>query len=388
MSGGSGEEKKEVIPLFEHASKVKTFLKIAIFGDGGSGKTRLALSFPKVALIDTEHGSDPYRGKYDFHVKHLNRWKDLLGIVEWLEKNPGIYETLAVDSLTVFYQDLINDMVEYVKNRRNHEILSQSEWAVIKRRWAAFINRLSELQMHTILSMRERDEYEDTINKQGEEIRRKTGNQLMDADKQTKYIFDIVLRAYTEESRKTKESKFFLRVDKSRYDWMPKYAVYDITQKRGYETIFAQHVSELFRSETNEPEAPSPTPVTEAPAPSNGGGAAPPLPSTAEVVGEMWAKFCPQASPDQSAISGEDVKVLMSRCNEMRWPDGEPFKSVDGKAMIKAHFKVESTKELRKPQMDWLYTEFGNVLAGRAHLARDQKGTPFIVADPKVPLST
>lgn len=366
--------------MFEESAKIRRYLKVALFGDGGSGKTRFVLSFPKVAVIDTEHGTDPYRGKYDFRVKHAGSWKELGTVIEWLEKNPEGIETFAIDSLTVFYQDLINDMVEHVKNKRGHEILSQTEWTIIKRRWAAFLNRLVKLPLHAVISMRERDEYEETTNRQGEEVRKKTGNQLMDADKQTKYIFDVSLRCFTEENKKEKESKFLVRVDKTRYDWMPKYAVYDITKKRAYDTLFVPYMDglsgiapEIMRTDvqsenTAPPEAPG-EPAQTAP------------PSTAQAIGDMLAKFCgPAIDPSQPEVSGEDLKVLMTRAGEMTWPDGSEFKSAEGKAMIKALFKIEKSKDLRKAQVDWLYQQFGDVLAGRARIERDQNGIPFIAA--------
>jgi hypothetical protein len=369
--------------VFEESTKIRRYLKVALFGDGGSGKTRFLLSFPKVAVIDTEHGTDPYRGKYDFKVKHAGSWKELGTVIEWLEANPEGIETFAIDSLTVFYQDLINDLIEHVKNKRGHEILSQAEWTIIKRRWAAFLNRLVKLPMNCLISMRERDEYEETTNRQGEEVRKKTGNQLMDADKQTKYIFDVSLRCFTEENQKKKESKFLVRVDKTRYDWMPKYAVYDITMKRAFDELFVPYMDglsgsapEILRTDiqqdnTAPPEAPGESQPTDASAPS----------STAQAIGDMLTKFCgPAIDPSQPAASGEDIKVLMTRAGTMTWPDGSEFKSAEGKAMIKALFKIEKSKDLRKPQVDWLYGQFGDVLAGRARIEKDQQGIPFIAA--------
>lgn len=363
--------------MFEESAKIRTFLKVSLFGDGGSGKTKFLLSFPGVAVIDTERGTDPYRGKYTFKVKHANRWKDLAPILDWLEQKPAGIQTFAIDSLTIFYQDLVNDMVEYVRNKRGHEILSQAEWTVIKRRWASFLNRLVDLPLHIVLSMRERDEYEETTNSKGEEVRKKTGNQLMDADKQTKYLFDVSLRCFTEEDKKAKNSKFLVRVDKTRYDWMPKYAVYDVTGKPAFETLFTPHLSclgesaPIIRREV-QPEAKAAPP--EAP-----GSAIGTPPSTAENVGDILRTFAgPSVDPSQLTASGEDIKVLMTRCGQMTWPGGEAFKSTDGKALIKALFKIEKSKDLRKAQVDWLYEQFGKVLAGQAHLVRDEKEIPYI----------
>jgi len=368
--------------MFEDSSKVKAYVKVAVFGDGGAGKTRFLLSFPKIAVVDTEKGTNPYRGKYEFMVKQVSRWKELGAILDYLEKNPGLYETLAIDSLTVFYQDLINEMIEFVKNRRGHEILSQAEWSIIKRRWASFLNRLIDLPMHVVLSMRERDEYEDTVDRKGEDVRKKTGNQLMDADKQTKYIFDLVLRAYTEENKKEKESKFFVRVDKTRYDWMPKYSTYNITGKRAFAELFEPRMKELQEGLDAKPrprtveEAQS---VEHAAEVSTSTGDVPAPTSTGESVGDILGKFAaPASDPAQAKASGEDIKVLMTRCGKLKWSDGGDFKSADGKALIKSIFKVEGTKELSKPQVDWLYEMFGKVLSGAAQLVRDEKGIPWL----------
>ena len=68
----------------------------------------------------------------------------------------------------------------------------------------------------------------------------------------------------------------------------------------------------------------------------------------------------------------------MTRANEMTWPDGSSFTSAQGKNMIYGFFKVETTKDLRKHQVDFLYGEFGEVLAGRAELVLDEREIPFV----------
>ncbi len=68
----------------------------------------------------------------------------------------------------------------------------------------------------------------------------------------------------------------------------------------------------------------------------------------------------------------------MTRAGQLRWFDGSKFTTKQGKELIKALFKVGSTKDLKKSQVDFLYNQFGEVLAGRACLAQDEKGVPFI----------
>jgi hypothetical protein len=85
---------------------------------------------------------------------------------------------------------------------------------------------------------------------------------------------------------------------------------------------------------------------------------------------------------------------LMTRACEMRWPHDNKkcrkqncsenghihpwFKSADAKNMIRGIYGVESSKELRKPQVDFLYDEFGKVLSGRAFLDRDGQGSVYV----------
>jgi hypothetical protein len=98
--------------------------------------------------------------------------------------------------------------------------------------------------------------------------------------------------------------------------------------------------------------------------------------------------------PDQPEATLEDIKVLMTRANKMRWPSDTHkcrlqscsanghihpyFKTDDGKSLIRNLYNVESSKELRKPQIDFLYEQFGNVLAGRSFLDRNGQNSVYI----------
>ncbi len=99
-------------------------------------------------------------------------------------------------------------------------------------------------------------------------------------------------------------------------------------------------------------------------------------------------------SPDQPAASLDDIKVLMTRAGDMRWADNAVkcrrqdcsenghvhpyFKSSEAKIMIRFLYQAESSKELRKPQIDFLYEEFGKVLSGRAFLDMDAQGNIYV----------
>ena len=382
--------------MFESPLKTKKFLKIALFGKGGTGKTRAALSFPGACVIDSERGTDPYREKYKFKVIHANRWKQLGAPIKYLKEHPGEFETLVIDSCTVFYGDLINDIVEAIKAKRGNETMTRGDWGVEKRRFAAFLNMLIELPMHIILCFRGKDEYIETTNRQGEEILKKTGEEYPEADKQVEFLFDLAFRTFTEENKKEKSSKFFMACTKSRYDWMPKYSVHDVTKKRPYDAIFKKHVEEMLDA-PDAPKAPE-EPVAEKlvdemPAPVE-------ATKTSEGdkrVEEVKKHFGVTADNPLDPISGgngepsvgpgdeygvpataDEIKVLMTRVGQVCWPDGSKFTSAQGKAMIKKLYGLESTKELRKFQFEFLFREFGEVLAGRARLALEEGDFPIV----------
>jgi hypothetical protein len=218
----------------------------------------------------------------------------------------------------------------------------------------------------------------------------------MDADKTTKYLFDISIRCSVERNKKDKTTKYLATVDKSRYDWIPIFTAYDITGKRAFKELFEKNVSEM--SQGAEPVATEgetfvveqatekPTPESVAEASRKVADAAAEVAaqnleaakSTVERNGETLSKFTSQGDKDAPQATLEDIKVLMSTCAKLAWPDGSKFKSTDGKAMIKGLYKLESTKELRKYQVDFLYREFCEVLAGRSELALDENGMPFV----------
>lgn len=402
--------------MFTKATQVKRYFKVALYGKEKTGKTRFALSFPKPCVADAERGSLLYADKYNFDVKDANHWPELLGVLDWLEKGQHSYLTFIVDPLSVFYQDLIEMQVQHRRNRSGNEMLVQADWGMIKRRWKNFMNRLIDLNMHVVLVMREKDVYEDyTDSRTGEEKNRKTGDKSFEADKSTGYIFDFILRFRTEENKKAKTCRHLVECEGSRKDEIRKFSVFDITDKFGYPEIF-EPIEKLItagaeatpRDTPKETASASGAPAEEAPpvaAPTPtdptpgdtkrtaGKGKrrtstapvepqpteplAPPN-SPTENMAELTEMFGTGVSDDQPEASAEDFKVLFTRAGQMTWPDGSPFVGEDGKIMIKVMYKVESAKELRKPQVDFLYEEFGKVLGGKAYLARDEKGIPFI----------
>ncbi len=399
--------------MFQDPSREKKYVKLALFGGPGEGKTRFALSFPKPAVIDGERGTDPYVGKYAFKLLRSNRWRQLEAPINWLKKNPGLYETLIIDPMTIFYMDLIQDIVDYIKNKRGNEIMTNGDWGVQKRRYAAFCNLLIELPMHIVLVFRQKPEYEDTINKLGEEVRKRTGSYLMHADEQTRYLFDLSIRCYTEIGKKKEgEPKFKAQVEKTRYnEWMPLYSTHDITGEFAFEKLFATHVGQMLDAPDAKP-SPLPDepfvivddakkPATEEADPAKAQaardkGSIEDKRTADDRLAEVLEKFGGKKprGPGDKLVTDDDLKVLFTRAGDLTWPDKKvrcrrqscsrpghvhpEFSAEDGKEMLKAHWGIESSKEMLKDEFSFLYREMGKVLSGLAYLERGSNGVPFI----------
>jgi hypothetical protein len=392
--------------MFAKAQRVRRHFKVALFGKWKTGKTRAALSFPAPAVIDTHRGTDLYDQKYDFSVEYVTTWKEMEPRIVWLQKNAAEakVETLVIDDISTIYDDLIGEVSLWRQNKSGSNApLSQGDWGIIKRRWKGFLQMLLRLDLNVVLVIREKDEYEETTNAAGQDVRKKTGNTLMDADRQTAYLFDFILYMYCEDNPKKKTSTHLVRVEGTRHNRLPKYSVHDITGKRMYAEMFEPIRGEVEQGlpvpqeeekpvVTHDPppaDAPSDPPPEEAPIP--------PPKTDVTMIGEI-RNFFGTITPDQPEATLEDIKVLMSRANDMQWPDHDHkcrkqgckanghvhpnFKSSDGKSLIRSVYGVESSKELRKPQIDFLYGEFGKVLSGLAYLDWDKEGSPYVATPP------
>lgn len=158
------------------------------------------------------------------------------------------------------------------------------------------------------------------------------------------------------------------------------------------EMFEAGEFHKLFESPTGNGDTPPTSPPTE-PVPEIAEPVVPRTPEQNLLAMKTFFGVVP-IKPDQPEASTEDIKVLMTRANEMRWPcdhykcrkqhcseNGHihPYlTSQEGKSLIRSLYNVQSSKELRKPQIEFLYTEFGRVLSGTAFLDRDGQGTVYI----------
>lgn len=181
--------------MFKPAKKVKKKLKIAIYGDPGTGKTWFGLMAPgKKAVIDTENGTDFYGDKFDFDVLKSRLYSEVKKAVEHVEKSGG-YDVLIIDPITNVYQTL-KDAAQASAERRARRrgrggddvSLTFRDWGIIKNKFNSLISQLCNMNCHVVITGWMKDVYE------GEgDMMKKVGTKI-DADKKLEHQPDVVIR--------------------------------------------------------------------------------------------------------------------------------------------------------------------------------------------------
>lgn len=170
---------------FGKPDRSKRRLKVLLIGKPKSGKTRAALTFPRVALIDSEGGWEFIE---DVAPEGVSQTKDIdgaLALIAQIEADGGkSYDTLVLDSITVLYQ------VELFRRRQSlGEKFGFSDRAFINDRMQGLYNALTQLPVHVVVIAREDDQYVSD----GARSLRRVGTKA-DADKSVLYPFDFVIQ--------------------------------------------------------------------------------------------------------------------------------------------------------------------------------------------------
>jgi hypothetical protein len=155
--------------IFKKAEKSKSFLRLAISGPTGSGKTYSALSIATglsqsmdntpIVFVDTEHGSGSlYADDFNFNVLEFNKPYTISKYIRAINaaQEEG-FKILIIDSLTHAWQELLEE----------HEILSKTKyknnsfwaWSETTPKQNKFIEALLSFKGHIICTIRSKMEY-------------------------------------------------------------------------------------------------------------------------------------------------------------------------------------------------------------------------------------
>ena len=152
---------------FKKAVKTKQWLRLAIDGISGSGKTMSALRIGsgmalaikgKIALIDSEHGSASlYADRFEFDTLELHQFQieDYIGALE-AAKNAG-YEIVIIDSTSHAWDALV-ERVERIANQKFNGNTFRG-WAEGTPLQKKLIEAMLSYPGHVIVTCRSKTEY-------------------------------------------------------------------------------------------------------------------------------------------------------------------------------------------------------------------------------------
>ena len=190
---------------FQPAEAVQKKAKILVYGEPGVGKTWFALTFPGVALIDTEGGADLYGSRFDFDVLRTKSFGDILEAIEAVKADHGrTWQTLVIDPISIVWQ-VLQDAGQQAAEARaarygrsaDDVMLTPRDWGLIKRRLYSAMTDLVNLPVNVVLTAHQRDIMEMRRDGRGQEVAVKVGEKP-DAEKKTGYWPDLVIRLVVE----------------------------------------------------------------------------------------------------------------------------------------------------------------------------------------------
>lgn len=209
---------------FKKAKAEQAYLKIGIYGAAGSGKTFTALLLAeglaknmgkRIAMVDTEHGSDFYcqavasrkihPEAFDFDALYS---KSLMEISQQISKLDDTYGVIITDSITHVWEAAKN---AYEGKYTKIGTIPMQAWGKIKKPYKDLVNNLLSCSKHVIFCGRQGNEFaEDEDSGELKNIGYK-----MKAEGETPYEPHILIRLETCRERAEAHPIAFIEKDRT-----------------------------------------------------------------------------------------------------------------------------------------------------------------------------
>lgn len=190
-----------------------------VYGQSGTGKTVLGLSFPKIIAVDSEDGYAWYEGtdraKNIVGILDTQSFEDLSNLLDDLEDSIDEFDTLIVDSETKIHENIQEALIEVEESRAlrkgkdvldaNLSIRSYGKIKQLESRLQNLKVKLASQGINIVSIAQAQDEMKDM----GNNKRIKIGEKPNMA-KNAQFDYDVVLRLFV------KDGKYMGIVEKDR----------------------------------------------------------------------------------------------------------------------------------------------------------------------------
>ena len=208
---------------FRTPQKTLQGLKILAYGEDGAGKSLFGLSFPKIAIIDTEaklgvYENNPTYNKNLVAVADSVNYYDVIELLEQVTKSTKDFNTFITDSETNLYEMMQVACMEVEEERArkkggnvDDQTISMRGHGKVKLNNARLKNLKAQASANgvTIISVAHKEDIFQEVN--GKQI--KIGEKPA-LRKNSKHDYDVVLRFYKEKDVVTGEYKYMAEVEK------------------------------------------------------------------------------------------------------------------------------------------------------------------------------
>ena len=148
------EVSKRVRAKIKPASEWSQNQNILIYGDSGTGKTRLAASAPKVLIVDVnDKGQDSVRRDLNPDFIQIEYWREVIDIYWFLQEGNHDYESVAIDTVS----NLQNICMDFVMGdeasrdaSRDPDMPSRQAWGKVGKLMRTQIINYRNLPINTI----------------------------------------------------------------------------------------------------------------------------------------------------------------------------------------------------------------------------------------------
>lgn len=185
--------------LLKPAEEKAQRLKMYVFGDTGTGKTITALYFPKVAIVDTEKGTDHYGAFFKFDVIQTADPTKVNQVIDELLEDPAGHKTFVVDPFTSLYDSIVDKRLKQQRLRLGNSsyTLQPLDYKYIKGELKSLVSKMLSLDMNIICTAPSKVLYSG----EKEEFMKVLGTDA-DGPKQLPYMFDVVLELKLEDGKR------------------------------------------------------------------------------------------------------------------------------------------------------------------------------------------
>lgn len=150
-------------PTFTPVSEATTHVKVCLYGDNGTGKTRAAGTFPKPIVLALDPGyavlrqldnaddimvariPDPARGD---RAALLQLWDYL----KWLEAGEHDRETVVLDSVTELHKLILAAVMLKPRQRESATIPSTDDYVEVNAKLTNVLRQVRDLPMHVVFT--------------------------------------------------------------------------------------------------------------------------------------------------------------------------------------------------------------------------------------------